>query len=41
LLAVGDGDDGVLITLETEQGQWSFPLLSLQRASLVYDWGNN
>jgi len=34
----GDGQDKTLITLETEQGPWSFPLASLQRASLVYDW---
>ena len=27
-----------LITLETEQGPWQFPLAALQRASLVYDW---
>jgi len=29
------------LTLETEQGIWSFPLASLQRASLVYDWGDS
>lgn len=32
------GVDDALITLETEQGVWSFPLASLQHASLVYDW---
>ena len=39
LAAVAEGDGGWL-TLETEQGVWSFPLRCLQRASLVYDWGD-
>jgi ribosome maturation factor RimP len=42
-VAVGDtvtGQSDTLITLQTEQGAWSFPLTHLQRASLVYDWGN-
>ncbi len=34
------GDD-VLITLDTNRGPWQFPLATLQRASLVYDWGNS
>jgi ribosome maturation factor RimP len=32
------GDDDARLTLETAEGRWSFPLASLQRASLVYDW---
>lgn len=32
--------DDTSITLETEQGPWSFPLAKLQHASLVYDWGH-
>ena len=36
-----DLDADLLITLVTEQGNWSFPLASVQRASLVYDWNNN
>lgn len=42
-VAEGDtvtGQSDTLITLQTEQGDWSFPLTHLQRASLVYDWGN-
>lgn len=39
LAAQGNKDDS-LITLETEQGPWRFPLTSLQRASLVYDWNS-
>jgi ribosome maturation factor RimP len=35
-----NGND-VLITLETSRGPWQFPLVTLQRASLVYDWGNS
>jgi ribosome maturation factor RimP len=31
--------DDTRITLETPEGPWSFPLASLQKASLVYDWG--
>ena len=34
----GSGADDTQITLQTEQGPWSFPLATLQRASLVYDW---
>jgi len=34
-------EDEAMLTLETEQGIWSFPLASLQRASLVYDWGDS
>jgi ribosome maturation factor RimP len=33
-----DGEGGPRVTVETEQGPWTFPLGSLQRASLVYDW---
>ena len=33
-------EDEAVLTLETEQGIWSFPLVSLQRASLVYDWSH-
>lgn len=33
----GTGD--TIITLETSRGPWSFPLASLQRAHLVFDWG--
>ncbi len=45
VVQVADGDTvtgqlDTLITLQTEQGAWSFPLTQLQRASLVYDWGN-
>ncbi len=42
-VAEGDtvtGQQDTLVTLETEQGAWSFPLTHLQRASLVYDWTN-
>lgn len=38
LLDVADGPDTAIITLETKRGPWSFPLASLQRASLVFDW---
>lgn len=41
-VAQGDtvtGQHDTLITLQTEQGAWCFPLAQLQRASLVYDWG--
>lgn len=38
LVQVDRSGDDALITLETEQGVWSFPLAALQRASLVYDW---
>lgn len=31
--------DDTIITLDTKRGPWSFPLASLQRASLVFDWG--
>jgi ribosome maturation factor RimP len=34
----GDDDSDARVTVETEQGPWTFPLGSLQRASLVYDW---
>jgi ribosome maturation factor RimP len=34
-------DFDALITLQTEQGNWSFPLATLQRASLVYDWSTS
>ena len=27
-----------MVTLETSQGLWSFPLDQVQKASLVYDW---
>lgn len=43
-VAEGDtvtGQIDTLITLRTEQGDWSFPLAQLQRASLVYDWTNS
>lgn len=50
LLAVSNGshlkestmsvEDPVMVTLETPQGQWSFPLRAVQRASLVYDWSD-
>jgi ribosome maturation factor RimP len=45
VIQVADGDtvtgqSDTLITLQTEQGDWSFPLAQLQRASLVYDWSN-
>ncbi len=36
----GATTDDASITLETEQGPWSFPLAKLQRASIVYDWGH-
>ncbi len=36
-----DNKEDSLITLETEEGTWSFPLGYLQRASLVYDWGGS
>lgn len=39
LVDVAAGEDAS-ITLETEQGPWSFPLAKLQHASLVYDWGH-
>lgn len=38
LVRVDDGE-AACITLDTAEGQWSFPLASLQRANLVYDWG--
>ncbi|TWW10396.1 ribosome maturation factor RimP [Planctomyces bekefii] len=38
LLEVAEKPENVMITLETNRGPWSFPLASLQRASLVYDW---
>lgn len=34
-------DTQPIITLETKRGPWSFPHSSLQRASLVYDWGDH
>ena len=37
--AAESSDKDATITLETEQGPWSFPLTTLMRASLVYDWG--
>jgi len=39
LVDVATGDDAS-ITIETEEGPWSFPLAKLQHASLVYDWGH-
>lgn len=38
---LNESDIGVLITLDTSRGPWQFPLATLQRASLVYDWGNS
>lgn len=38
---VAENEDRVLITLDTNRGPWQFPLATLQRASLVYDWGNS
>ena len=38
LVEVADGQNNTIITLETKRGPWSFPLASLQRASLVFDW---
>jgi ribosome maturation factor RimP len=38
LVDVAGKDDAAIITLETKRGPWSFPLASLQRASLVFDW---
>ena len=38
---LNEGDNGVLITVDTSRGPWQFPLATLQRASLVYDWGNS
>jgi ribosome maturation factor RimP len=44
LAAVRDADSpeaGAFITMETEQGVWSFPLASLQRAHVVHEWGEH
>jgi ribosome maturation factor RimP len=41
LAAVADEADGPHITMETEQGAWSFPLASLQRAHVVHEWGEH
>lgn len=41
LLPLSHDAEGTIITLETTRGPWSFPLTSLQRAHLVYDWGAN
>jgi ribosome maturation factor RimP len=38
---LNEGDNGILITVDTSRGPWRFPLATLQRASLVYDWGNS
>lgn len=38
---LNESGNSVLITLETSRGPWQFPLVTLQRASLVYDWGNS
>ncbi len=38
LVEVVGADDKARVTVETEQGPWTFPLESLQRASLAYDW---
>lgn len=38
---LNENNNGVLITLDTSRGPWQFPLATLQRASLVYDWGNS
>ncbi len=40
LAAVSD-DNGGLVTMQTEQGEWSFSVELLQRASLLYDWGDS
>jgi ribosome maturation factor RimP len=32
-----DGD----LTLQTEEGEWTFPLKTLQKAVLLYDWENS
>jgi ribosome maturation factor RimP len=34
-------ESGGLVTMQTEQGDWSFSLDLLQRASLLYDWGDS
>jgi ribosome maturation factor RimP len=33
-------EDDARITLDTAEGVWTFPLGALQRAHLVYDWGD-
>ena len=35
-----DGDaDRALVTLDTSEGAWSFPIANLKKAALVFDWG--
>jgi len=41
ILAEVRDDNGGLVTMQTEQGDWSFSLELLQRASLLYDWGDS
>lgn len=36
LLDVSNNNE--LVTLETEEGPWSFPVTKLHRANIVYDW---
>lgn len=36
----GGSLEGARITLDTAEGIWTFPLASLLRAHLIYDWGD-
>ncbi|MEY4631102.1 MAG: hypothetical protein RIQ81_1222 [Pseudomonadota bacterium] len=36
-----DVSNDELVTLETAEGQWSFPVEKIHRANLVYDWERN
>jgi ribosome maturation factor RimP len=36
LLEVSNNNE--MVTLETEEGPWSFPVTKLHRANIVYDW---
>jgi ribosome maturation factor RimP len=40
LLTIDKREDSDFIALETTRGEWEFPLESLARANVVYDWTN-